>query len=156
MNVPRLQRREYESAAKWAAISFVLLTVLPLTAAGVFLASWLGLFIGLVFVPVLLLVFPLGCWRTVLVHAAERAFRHVILRKSHEALVKRFHIPLSAQSSYFLGPPGFPESIVWRLSQTISVVFLFASTATPVLATIRTPRLKRTGFLDSHYSHCHS
>ena len=141
-----VQRREYKSAAKLAAGSFVILTALPLTAAGVFLLGWFGLLIGLIFVPVLLVLFPLGCWRTLLVIAADRVFRLVILPPHQDVLLRRFRVPFSTQSKYFLSSPSFPNNILWRMLQTGSVVFLFASTATPLLATIRTPTIEEDWF----------
>ncbi|OLB46400.1 hypothetical protein AUI07_04600 [archaeon 13_2_20CM_2_53_6] len=102
--------------------------------------------IGLIFVPVLLVLFPLGCWRTLLVIAADRVFRLVILPPHQDVLLRRFRVPFSTQSKYFLSSPSFPNNILWRMLQTGSVVFLFASTATPLLATIRTPTIEEDWF----------
>ena len=145
LNASQLQRPEYQSAAKWAAISFLLLALL-LAVVGIFIASWAGLLIGFVFVPILLLGVPLACWRTVLVIAPDRVFRHVVLRKPHEALLGRFHVPLSVDSRYFLCSPSFPKSIVWRSLQTISLVFLLASVATPVLSATRNAMTEESWF----------
>jgi len=131
-----VQRREYASVAKWSGISFFLVALL-LAVLGVFVAGLFGFFIGLVFFPILLLGFPLACWRSILVIAPDRVFRHLILERPHEDLLRRFRIPLSGQSSYFLGSPGLPPSLVWRLLQTISVVFLLASIGTPALSPTR-------------------
>src|SRR5881396_1230361 len=93
-----------------------------------------------------LVLFPLGCWRTFLVIAADRVFRLVILPRHQDVLLRRFRVPFSPQTKYFLGSPSFPNSILWRMLQTVSVVFLFASTATPLLATIRTPTIEEDWF----------
>jgi hypothetical protein len=119
-----------------------------LTLAGVF-ASGLGaggILVGLIFAPIVLLGVPLGCWRIILAVAPDRVFRKIILPRHQDSLLKRFRVPVVTGSKYFLGPAGFPNSLTWRILQTVSIVFLIASKATTQLATVRTSSVEEGWF----------
>src|SRR5437870_1667670 len=101
---------QYRITNAAAAVSLLLLVIL-FAIAGLLQGSLTGVVVGF-FVTFFFLGIPLAFWRVAASRGTERVLRHIIMRKPHEKLMRRIHLPRSESSEYVLtGSPRLPPSL---------------------------------------------
>lgn len=122
-NLP-LARPGYHKASIVVAASFVFLFLVILA---------FGTLTGAILLVVVFIGFPFVSWAVIVRLASRRFFDFFVLQRRHDGVMRRLKLTAVFGQDYFLVEPRFPRTITWRFLQTVSVVFLFASTSVTAL-----------------------